>query len=429
MKELWPHQVRTRELVNAAIKAGYLRPLIVLPCGAGKTFTAGTMACNHIAGGGTVLWLTHTGELVDQSYAALTSLGLNVGIIQAGKPENPNARIQVASIQTLIARGVRPPATLVVVDECHHAAANTWAELISHYAKSIVIGLSATPARQDGRALDLFNRLIVPPSVKKLTEAGFLVPAEIVSTLKPMSPGRIAQRPVDLWLKHAQGVKTIVYAGNAVAAEQFLTEFKTAGVRAAFVFHDMADRTAVISAYRNNQIDVLINIALLTEGFDDPSTECVILARTIGSVSLFLQIVSRAARAHANKSRYILLDPSGQVWVHGKPDEDRQYSLTGKGIRRKGAKTQEQFCIACGCLCDPDADVCNGCGIEKPQLTAPTVTGDPMEKFAFIRSRNPDEKRKHWLKLVADGANKGHHPGAAFHKYRSLYEEDPPRSR
>ncbi len=427
---LWPHQIKARDLVNQAIKAGYLRPLVVMPTGAGKTILGSCFVQNHEAGGGYILWIAHREELVDAAWIELQAAGLHVGRIRAGQPEDATARIQVASIQTLIARNYWPKATLVIVDEAHHLTmGNTWGVFVSHYQQALLIGLTATPARGDGTALGMFNRLIVPTSIRELTEDGFLVPAEIVSTLKPMSPGRIAQRPVDLYLKHAKGLKALVFAANAVAAEQFLSEFIAAGVRAAFVHHGMSDRSDVLKAYHNKELDVLINLAILTEGYNDPSTECIILARTIGSVSLYLQIVGRGLRACTGKSRCLLLDPSGQVWVHGKPDEERQYSLTGKGIRRKGAKTLEQFCIACGCLCDPDAEVCNGCGIEKPQLTAPTITGDKMEKFAFIRSRTEAEKRKHWLQLVAKHANLGHAPGAAYHVFKSAYGHEPPRSR
>ncbi len=427
-RNLWPHQVRCIAMVNEAIKSGFRCPLIVMGTGSGKTVTAVTMVATHVATPGrAVLWLVHREELVDQASNELKTAGLHVGKICSGVSHDPSAVVQVATIQTLIARGYWPPATAVFVDEAHHLTlGNTWGEFVAHYKTAIIVGLTATPGRGDGSALDVFDRLIVPTSVRELTEAGFLVPCEIISTKKPLGPGKIAARPVDLWQQHAKGLKTIVFASHAVAAEEFLADFLAAGVRAAFVHHKSPDRAEIIADFKGGKIDVLINLAILTEGFDCPEVECIILGRTCGSLSLYLQMIGRGLRACYNKQRCILLDPTGQVHVHGKPDEEFVYSLHGKGIRRKGVAVLERFCAVCGVLVDPDALVCPGCGTVKPALVAPKVTGDVMSRFEWIRKQTPEFKKRHWMKMILEAAAKGQKPGAAWWKYKSTYGEEPP---
>ncbi len=415
-------------MVNEAIKAGFRAPLVCLPTGAGKTFTAVTMVTTHVATPGrSVLWVCHREELVDQAYDQLIAAGLHVGKLCSGIDPDPSAVVQVATIQTLIARDYWPPATAVFVDECHHLnGGNTWSTFVAHYKTAYVIGLTATPSTGSGAALDVFDRLITPTSVRELTDAGFLVPCEVISTKKPLGPGKIAARPVDLWTTHVNGQKTIVFASNTVAAEEYLRDFRAAGVKAAFLHHKAADRTEIVDAFKRGEIKVLINLTICTEGFDCPDIECVIMARTCGSLSLWLQCIGRGLRAYPGKERCVLLDPTGQVHVHGKPDEEFVYSLHGKGIRRKGQPVLERFCACCGVLVDPDALVCPGCGTVKPELVAPKVTGDVMSRFEWIRKQTPEFKKKHWIAMLLEAARKGQKPGAAWHRFRGAYGEDPP---
>jgi superfamily II DNA or RNA helicase len=706
MRPLWAHQVRAIEGVRESLRLGFLRPIVVMPTGAGKTFTAGHMCHTHVAQGGTVLWGTHREELLDQAYDELTGFGLNVGVIRAGangNRVNPHRPVQVASIQTLVARQYFPPASLVIGDECvapgarigtrradsvmvgdlvptwngshlvyqrvthvfknpavtlrsihvgnavtsvtdthpiwiqgkgyveaarvsigdmcrvrrtystankitedmqrcmhqqalvrydgdykhntcqfsdetkesdaqcrdsdqnesnasgywsppdcarrqrywddfisgetadrawsgmdsrtcdpvgkkptlsdmlqvgpstskaedrcrggwwesrvapepgerfeedwetqlarvdhievhergsdgtfggrcpegivynfevegdhnffsdgilthncHHLVADKWFDFPKAYLKSIFLGLTATPARGDGKALDWFNRLIVPTSVQELTDLGVLVPCEYIRPSRALGPGKIAQRPVDAWLAHTPGQKTICFAPHTKAAEEYLEQFKAAGVSAAFVHHQSPDRAEILRKFKNNEIMVLINIAILTEGFDDREVTCCILARGCGSLSLYLQIIGRILRSCPGKTSCTLLDLNGQSHIHGKVTDEREYSLTGEGCRRKGDPVKERFCAVCGVLIEQDSFVCLECGIQRPELVCPEVTNDKLDKFAWIKKQTPEYKKQHWLKMLAEAAAAGKKPGSAYYRFRGAYGEDPP---
>jgi len=147
------------------------RPILVAPTGSGKTICAVTLVEEL---GLPTLWLAHRKELIDQAAAHLEGLGLWPGRIMAGYAPAPLAKVQVASVQTLIRREM-PRAKLVVVDECHHATANTYGRIIDKYPDAYVVGLTATPFRLDGRGLgDVFGEIVVAAYTDELCESGVL---------------------------------------------------------------------------------------------------------------------------------------------------------------------------------------------------------------------------------------------------------------
>jgi len=313
----------------------------------------------------------------------------------------------------------------VLTHNCHHASATEWAEIPRRYPNALLVGFTATPARGDGRALDAFQALVVGATIRGLTEDGFLVPCEVVSPAEALH-GAIAQRPVDAYREFTPGQRAICFAPHTKAAEEYLADFLAAGYRAAFVHHKSHDRAKLIADYKAGKLDVLININILTEGFNDPPTSVVILARTVGHDSLYLQITGRGLRACEGKTKAWLLDLAGQRHIHGDPDEDREYSLSGDGIRRKGEKASVAFCCVCGAIIDAGAIVCSDCLRVRPELASPEVTNDPLVRYAFVRRRTPAQKRKHYFRMMTDLMEAGKSLGAAYYKYKAIYDEDPP---
>lgn len=427
MTSLWSHQQRAIDQTRECIQRGQRRVCIVVPTGGGKTALASVMISNHVAQGGKALFIAAREELVQQAASVLTTSGLNVGLILSGNEMNLDRPVQVASIQTLLARDIRPDSTLVVLDEARHYMASKWNSIPQHYADKICIGLDATPELAGGAPLSFFQALVTPTSVKELTSLGVLVPCEVIRPKKPLGPGRIAQNPLEAYKSHASSMKTILFAANTVAAEQYLTEFKSAGIRAAFVSYKSADRSSIMSAYHNNQLDVLINIGIATEGFDDKETSCVIIARTCGSAGLAIQMWGRALRSSPGKTSALLLDLNGVTHIHGMPDEDRLYSLTGTAIRRKSDPAMYKFCNVCGYVLKKNETICPDCGLAGKIMEAPKVTGDKIDKFEWLKKQSPEYKMKHWLKLLGDGANAGHKPGRAYFKFKSIYGHEPPK--
>jgi DNA repair protein RadD len=156
---LRPYQVDAIGRTRAEMAAGRRRVLLTAPTGAGKTVIAAAMMADTVGAGGGVLFLAHRRELISQCSRKLHDLGVDHGILLPGHPLRLAEPVQIASIQTLYARAVRssrialPPASLVVLDEAHHAPAGTYRRILEQYADADLIGLTATPCRGDGRGL------------------------------------------------------------------------------------------------------------------------------------------------------------------------------------------------------------------------------------------------------------------------------------
>lgn len=415
-----------------------------MPTGAGKTRLGGEFAHRHLLKrpeDGKVLWIAHREELVSQAADALTDLGMSVGVIQANatRTVNPYRPVQVASTQTLLARGIYPDATLLVLDEFHHYAGDKWEALGLEYRKRRIplIGLTATPVRTDGRGFEgLMDALVCPISMKELIERGFLCPYELIAPADTLKNDEIAQRPVDAYLEHAAGRKAIVFASNVKAAREYTSQFRAKGIACEMVWGEMGagERRRVLDDYRDGRIQVLTNVGVLTEGFDDRPTSCVILARSIGSLSLYLQICGRGLRIskETGKTNCIIIDLHGTCRKpdFGEPADDREWTLEGKGIRQKNLERPlERFCLVCKVLLDADSgNVCDFCGVVRPEAAPPEVVNAKLVRYA-AKLREPEHVRKAYFeKLKAIAKANGYSTWQPIMKYRAIYNEDPPRA-
>lgn len=428
-------------LAGGEFAKGHQAVCVVMSTGAGKTRLGGAACYRHLVKKpeGSIIWISHREELVEQAYDDLTSWGLSVGAIQA-KPTrefNPFRPVQVASTQTLLARNLVPNATLGVLDEFHHYASDKWEGLGLEYRKRRVplIGLTATPIRSDGRGFEgLMDALVCPITMKELIAQGFLVPYELHAPPKPLKNDQIAQKPVDAYLELAAGRKAIVFAGNIKAAKEFQAQFIAKGIPCGMVWGDMdgADRKRVLDEYRSGRLRVLTNVGVLTEGFDDRSTSCVILARSVGSLSLYLQMCGRGLRASPEtlKTDCVIIDLQGSSRIHGEPADDREWTLEGEGIRKKALEQpKERFCLVCKVLLEPDSGtVCDLCGIARPEAVPPEVMNVKLVRYA-AKLREPEHVRKeYFLKLQAIARANGYSPWQPVMKFRAIYGEDPPRA-
>jgi DNA repair protein RadD len=429
----WSHQTKCIADVAQAIREGHRRILMVMPTGSGKSHTIARMLKFHAENGGHVLVAAHRDELVAQMYATVSKIYEGAGILSA-KIENPNLNspVQVASIQTLLARDLRPYATLIVIDEAHHLAmGNSWSALLDVYSKSLIIGATATPARSDDRPLTGFTKLVIGATVAELTEKGILVPCPVIRPNKVLRSDQIAQSPVDEYLKWCDGKQAIVFAANSQAAEKYEMEFDAKGIPAAFVSYKR-DRTDAMAQFKAGALRVLISISILTEGYDHAPTYACILARSVGSLSLLLQMAGRVLRSAPGKTSALLIDLAGSTWVLGTPDQEVTYSLNGsKGITRKAASLPFRFCQICSeVITSSDLLDCPGCGMPLPKPRPPTVTLDPTVKYAAARRRPDDAKRQHYRNLLDESLRMGYYlsarGGKAFHTYKAIYAEEPP---
>lgn len=433
--ELWAHQKALIEKIRGALYRGHKRIVAVSQTGSGKSSVCAYLAATHLSKNpnNRVVWIAHRRELLEQAYKTLLRFDIaptDVGIIAAGVSGqrcNPHRRVQVASIQTLLARDLFPPATLVIVDETHMFMAPEFSRCITAYPDAIIIAPTATPCRADGVGLgEHFTEMVVGASTKDLIAAGVLVPCEYLSPARSLGSKRIAQSPVKAWLEHGKGMRTVCFAPNSMSAEQYLRDFATAGVRAAFVHHQSPDRAEILKRYSAGEIDVLINQQLLSVGWDDPQTSCCLLARPCGYVGIYKQIIGRILRSAPGKTGALLIDLTGAVHVHGPPDADYDYSLDGEPIRRKGEPMAGRMCRVCGCPIPALATVCPDCSTETSTMALPDITGDPLKKFAWIRENHDEAKRRdNYMRWSAEAELAGHASGRAFYRYRSVYGSEP----
>jgi len=414
--QLRPYQARAVAAVRAALP-DHRSVLLVSPTGSGKTTMGAALAQAAALDGETPLWVAHRTELIDQAAAAL---GAAVG---------PGVA-RVASIQTLHARGERPPADLLILDEAHHCAAETFRGLTAAYPNARILGLTATPARGDGRALDTFEHMIVAARPRELETAGYLVPMEIVRPAKPLKPGQIAQRPVDAWRQHAMGRSTIVFCASVEHAEReaasFSAEAHAFGAAVIEASTPPKERRDLLDDYRIDYAPrVLCNVAVLTEGTDLPNTSCIILTRGCGHAGLYMQMTGRGSRPHPGKTDCIIIDLRGVSHVHGHPYDDREYSLEGIGIRRPSAPANQSYCRVCGAPIEAGAG-CDECGIEAASAKPITVTNTPLVKYAAARRQGADRRAANLRRWKLEAATAGHRIGRAYVRYQAVYGERVP---
>lgn len=436
MIQLRSYQLETIEAIRSEIAHGHRSVCVVIPTGGGKTATASEIIRRSVAKGKRCLFVAHRAELIDQAVEALSKAGVNAGAqcASAESAPQPFAPVQVATLQTLIARKIVPPADLIVFDEAHHAPAATFAKFMAQYPPTtVVLGLTATPERSDGKGLgSMFDALVVGARVKQLIELGHLVPSHIIRPASKLKEFQIAQRPVDAYLQHAKGRRAIVFCARVALAEECRDDFRAAGFRSEFVEGNTAwaERRAAFSALKAGTLDALANVYVATEGFDVPEIDCVILARGIGTAGGYLQMVGRGLRPApwSGKSDLIVIDLTGVSHDHGHAEDDRIYTLDGKGISSPKESVPGIFCAVCGCIVESYPSTltpCPECG-HAPPPPEMKVTGDPLVKYASKRAEPQEKRVETFARWIRESRAKGWKQKAPHGKYRAVYGEWPP---
>ena len=400
--QLRPYQLDLIDRVRAEIRRqldAALRPAVILeaPTGSGKTAMAAYIARSAVARGGTVAFLCHRRELVEQTSMAFRAANLPHAILAAGWHPRASAA-QICSVGTLARRAHRiPPPSVVIWDECHHVGARTWASIRKAWQSSTHIGLTATPQRLDGKGLGRWFHALVPgPSVEQLMRDGYLSPYVAYAPDEPdlagvhrrggdYAQGEVADKMgtshilggiVDRWRELAGGRKTIAFACSLKHSQQIVDGFKAAGIPAVHVGGNtpIDERRASLAAFAAGDVWVISNVELFGEGFDLAANsgdsravvEAVILARPTQSIGLHLQQVGRALRPKAEPA--IILDHAGNIARHGLPDDPRAWTLEDgviEGADEKGV--HRRTCRACFALYRPHLEVCPYCGTPAPE--------------------------------------------------------------
>ncbi len=424
MQELRAYQERAVAEVRGHWAAGVRRVLLVLPTGAGKTLVGQTIAQPFPR----VLWLANRVELIrDASERMAAAFGaLEVGVIAPGFSPSPYSRIQVTTIQTLLARGIWPEADLVVFDEAAHYAADKWSAVGEHYSAAKHLLLTATPARSDGKAMGaIADVLVVGATYSELIAGGYLVPIRAYRPTEILG-SNLAQDPVDAWERYSDGSCGFAFHATVDVATYTTERMIARGIRAATVSESTprGERQGYIDAMRAGDLDCLNNVQVFTEGTDIPRARACMLASAAPHCSMFLQKAGRVLRPHPSKKDAILIDLTGASILHGLPTEDRIYSLDGDPIKRVDVQPLRS-CLACGAIVHAAYQACPQCGV--PFATKPRK-GPKIYDMALVEvyagANTPDEaKRREYQRLRALQRARGFDVWFVVKSYRELFGE------
>ena len=335
--ELRPYQQQAKDAIFSEWKNGIKKTLLVLPTGCGKTIVFAKVAEECVKGGSRVLILAHRGELLDQ---AADKIGKSTGLGCATEKAEQTCigswfRIVVGSVQSMMRekRLNQFPNNYfntIIIDEAHHCISESYQKVLRHFPNAEVLGVTATPDRGDMQNLGtVFESLAYEYTLPRAIKEGYLSPIKAVTIpLKidmsavgvqagDFKSGDIATA-LDPYLesiaeemeKYCSDKKTVVFLPLVKTSQKFRDILNNHGFRAAEVNGDSKDRAEILEAFDKDQYNVLCNSMLLTEGWDCPSVDCIVVLRPTKVRSLYCQMVGRGTRLspETNKDHLLLLD-------------------------------------------------------------------------------------------------------------------------
>jgi ATP-dependent helicase IRC3 len=342
-----PYQYEAVAALLAAAAQGVQRPLLVLPTGTGKTIIFALLVQRRE---GRALILAHRDELIQQAVDKLHLVDptLPLGVVQA-EQDAYDAPTVVASVQTLSRRPrltrLMPDFRTIVIDEAHHAPAPTYRRILDycrawHPDGPLVVGVTATPERGDRQSLrQVFDRIVYQKTLVEMMQAGYLVDLRAIQVLLQADLDALrtqrgdfveaeletllleANAPAQVlaaFQAHAADRKALLFTPTVAMAYAMAATFRAVGIAAEALdgVTALTTRRAILQRLRTGATQVVANCAVLTEGFDEPSVDCIIVARPTQSAPLYQQMLGRGTRTYPGKTDCLLLDVVGVSTQH-----------------------------------------------------------------------------------------------------------------
>lgn len=333
--ELRPYQQESREAVQKEWEKGNKRTLLVLPTGTGKTIVFSKIIEDRVKLGERVLVLAHRGELLEQASDKLEkATGLKTATEKAEETSLGSFfRVVVGSVQTLqrekrLNQFAPDYFDSIVVDEAHHCISDGYQRVLKHFEKANVLGVTATADRGDQRNLgEYFQSLAYDYSLPAAIKDGYLTPIKALTIPLKLDISGVKQQTGDFsskdlgtaldpyleqiadeMVKNCMNRKTVAFLPLVKTSKKFRDILNKHGFRAAEVNGESNDRKQVLADFEAGKYNVLCNSMLLTEGWDCPSVDCVVVLRPTKVRALYSQMVGRGTRLAPGKTELLLLD-------------------------------------------------------------------------------------------------------------------------
>jgi len=444
---LYPDQLELVDATRDAMRR-HKSVLVQAATGAGKTVLASFMIQSAVTKGSRCIFMVPRRELLRQTALTLDSYHIPYGLIASGYPENPFARINLATVGTLARRlNKAPSANILFVDETHFGGDDV-ERVINHYkAKGAwIIGLSATPWKLSGKGLgEWYDHMVMGKSIRWLIENNRLSDYRLFAPSRPdlsgiktiagdYNKGQLDDKmtsdrvligdAVRHYKDRASGALNIAFCTSIKHSEIVAQEFRDQGIPAAHVSGKMDDTEikALVRAFARRELHVIANCELLTFGFDlasaagmDVTVECLSDLRPTKSLSLQLQKWGRALRKKDFPA--MIFDHAGnsEPDLHGLPDSDRQWSLAGQDRKSRGGEKSEptRQCPECYFVSRP-SPLCPNCGFVHPIKSREVehIDGELQEierdRVERVKERQTQGMAKTLEDLIRIGKLKGH---------------------
>lgn len=452
------YQIRAIQAARDTVAGHKYRRLVIYsPTGSGKTILGMALIKGTLAKGKRVAFVANRIGLVKQASEQLTNAGIDHGIIQGQNTDGMHKPCMVCSIQTLARRG-SPDFDMWIIDESHAVAGSKeYRKLIFSNSMRLFIGLTATPFAKGMAATypelggeALFQALIPAATIRELIDQGFLVDCDIYAPTDPdltgvktkrnefgekdyvdadlgkaMDKAELVGDIVSHWKRLANDKPTVCFASSIAHSKHITETFLASGVTAEHIdcYTDEAERAAIMARVASHQTRVISNVGILTEGWDFPACEVMILARPTKSLTRWIQMVGRILRPYQGKARGLVLDHSGSTVHLGYPTEDLPLELCDGTAKGEQEKKQEQpkKCHQCQFVKPLKAHICPKCGFA-PQATGVVASIDGelglVERKAIVTKT---QKQQFYSELLAIRREKGYIKGWVSNQYRNKF--------
>ena len=339
----------------------------------------------------------------------------------------------------------------ILVHNCHRSLSKTYRKLIERYPAAVLLGLTATPCRTDGKGLgNMYQDMVCAPSIAELTEQGYLVPVRYFAPTAPNLEGvqvragdyvekQLAERMdkatlvgdvVEHWLKFGEDRQTVVFATNVRHSQHIAEKFQEAGVKAAHLDGETEkpEREHLLADLAQGRLRVLTNCEVLCEGWDSPTVSCCVLAKPTKSLGRYLQMAGRALRPAEGKSDCLLIDHAGAVLEHGFLDDPIPWALDEKGKvqdrieeERKKGERLPVICEDCFTIYTGRKD-CPSCGKEAPRPEpVEHAAGDLGEIKPTKRGGTTSEQLDWYQRLKGIQQSRNYKPGWLAHMFKARF--------